>query len=499
MALTRRLTLIWGPPGTGKSKTLRAIISGAVWHAQAHKQPLRLLIASNNYTAIDNVLLDVDALLAKVVGGKPYRLFRLQSQYNDPPADLKKHPDIKPVIVKTTQAPADVQALQAMLDTPAGIVVVASPPQQLHNLAVATKNKRKNETASRTQQRWFDLLIIDEASQLGVAEATLVVSKAAENAAFVLAGDDKQLPPIQPATPPEDLDHVVDSVYNYIRHYHKVAPHPLQLNYRSSQTLVDFTKCAGYDPRLCAYHDNLRLTLLAPGIPLEYPDNWPNELYWTPSWAQLLEPQHPAVCFIYDDDIAGQSNAFEADAVATLIWLMYGRLDRQLTDERKANKFAALSGRSHDEKSFWKVAVGVVTPHRAQMSKIVSRLQAVFPSHDPTAIWNAVDTVERFQGQQRDVIIASFGIGDEDLIRSEDEFLYSLNRFNVMASRARAKLIVLLTRSLVDHLADVGDVLEESRLLKNYAESFCQSPTSITLGFRENGVDTLRPGTLRTR
>jgi superfamily I DNA and/or RNA helicase len=458
-----------------------------------------LLIASNNYTAIDNVLIGVDTLLAKVIGGKPYRLFRLQSQYNNPPADLNKHPDIEQVIVKTTQAPMDVQDLQARLDTPVGIVVVAGPPQQLHNLAIATKNKSKKETSDRTQRRWFDLLIIDEASQLGVAEATLVVSKAANNAAFVLAGDDKQLPPIQPATPPEDLDHVVGSVYNYIRHHHQVTPRPLQVNYRSCQTLVDFTKCAGYDPGLRAYHEDLRLTLLAPGIPTERPANWPNALYWTPSWAQLLDPQHPAACFIYEDDVAGQSNTFEADAVAALIWLLYGRLDRQLTGERVGDTFAALTGQSHDEKSFWERAVGVVTPHRAQMSKIVSRLQAIFPSHNPTTVWNAVDTVERFQGQQRDVIFASFGLGDADLIRSEDEFLYSLNRFNVMASRARAKLIVLLTRSLVDHLADDGDVLQESRLLKNYAESFCQSPTSIVLGFRENGSDTLRPGILRVR
>jgi DNA replication ATP-dependent helicase Dna2 len=160
--------------------------------------------------------------------------------------------------------------------------------------------------------------------------------------------------------------------------------------------------------------------------------------------------------------------------------------------------FAAPTGQAHDEKNFWERTVGVVTPHRAQMSKIVGRLQAIFPSHNPTTIWNAVDTVERFQGQQRDVIFASFGLGDADLIRSEDEFLYSLNRFNVMASRARAKLIVLLTRSLVDHLADDGDVLQESRLLKNYSESFCQSPTPITLGFREQGVDIFRHGILRT-
>ncbi|WP_129678028.1 DEAD/DEAH box helicase [Candidatus Chloroploca sp. Khr17] len=498
-ALTRRLALIWGPPGTGKSQTLRAIIAGAVWDAHQHRQPLRLLIASNNYTAIDNVLIGVDTLLAQVLPGQPYRLFRIQSQYNAPPAELQKHPAIEPVIVKTTQAPADVQNLQTLLDVPTEIVVVAGPPQQLHNLAIATKNKSKKETAERTQQRWFDLIIIDEASQLGVAEATLVVSKAAEGASFVLAGDDKQLPPIQPATPPEGLEHVVGSVYNYIRHHHHVAPLPLQINYRSCQTLVDFTKHAGYDPGLRAYHEDLRLTLLAPGFPAVQPTAWPKTLYWTPAWAQLLDPQHPATCFIYEDDIAGQANDFEADAVAALLWLLYGRLDQQLTGERQGAASAPLTGRPADAQRFWDLTVGVVTPHRAQMSKIVSRLQAIFPEHDPTAIWNAVDTVERFQGQQRDVIIASFGLGDADLIRSEDEFLYSLNRFNVMASRARAKLIVLVTRSLVDHLADDGDVLQESRLLKNYAESFCHVPTSIVLGFRTNGMDTLRPGILRVQ
>jgi DNA replication ATP-dependent helicase Dna2 len=49
-------------------------------------------------------------------------------------------------------------------------------------------------------QPWFDLVLIDEASQLDVAMSTLVVSKAADGAAFVLAGDDLQLAPIQRGT-----------------------------------------------------------------------------------------------------------------------------------------------------------------------------------------------------------------------------------------------------------------------------------------------------------
>ena len=47
-------------------------------------------------------------------------------------------------------------------------------------------------------------------------------------------------------------------------------------------------------------------------------------------------------------------------------------------------------------------------------------------------------------------MIATFALGDPDAISDEDEFLLSLNRFNVMASRARAKLVVLVSRQVVD-------------------------------------------------
>ncbi|QXD15800.1 AAA family ATPase [Rhodocaloribacter litoris] len=503
-ALTRRLALIWGPPGTGKSQTLRAVVAGAVWLAHRAGKPLRLLIAAGTYAAVDNVLLGADRLLAALLPEKPYRLVRIQSSYSELPVEqAEAHPDVETLTVKTTRAPEEVLTLQGLLEHPEEIVVVAGPSQQLHNLALATKNKSKPRVSARpalTQRRWFDLVLIDEASQLDVAESTLVVSKAADEAAFVLAGDDKQLPPIHQATPPQDLDHLVGSVYGYVRHHHGVAPCPLQVNYRSCQTLVAFTKQAGYDPRLHAHHRDLRLALLTSRFPEERPEDWPAMLHWTPGWAALLAPSKPAACFIYEDEVASQANAFEADAVAALLRLFYGRVDRQLAGELDEDgREKPLTGRPHDPEGFWNRAVGVVTPHRAQMGKIVARLQAAFPDHDPGLIWGAVDTVERFQGQQRDVIVASFGLGDPDLIRAEDEFLYSLNRFNVMASRARAKLIVFTTRSLVDHLSNDADVLEESRLLKNFAESFCKDPQLLTLGYLDEGRLVERAGVLRTR
>jgi superfamily I DNA and/or RNA helicase len=132
---------------------------------------------------------------------------------------------------------------------------------------------------------------------------------------------------------------------------------------------------------------------------------------------------------------------------------------------------------------FWRYGVGVVTPHRAQQALVVSGLQRVFgPTVPPSTIRESVDTVERFQGQQRDVMIATFALGDPDAISDEDEFLLSLNRFNVMASRARAKLIVFVSRQVVDHLSADPDVLRGSALLKTFVETFCSNHRPMTLG-----------------
>lgn len=65
----------------------------------------------------------------------------------------------------------------------------------------------------------------------------------------------------------------------------------------------------------------------------------------------------------------------------------------------------------------------------------------------------------------------------------------SLHRFNVMASRARAKLIVLVTQEVVDHLSEDLVTLRASRLLKHYTESFCQNYHDMELGWVDNGID----------
>ena len=505
-ALTRGLTLIWGPPGTGKSRTLRGIIAAAAAEAHATGRGLRVLIAAHSYRAMDNVLLGLDDLMPQVLPEKPYELYRVQSGYNLlSQEEQARHPDVVAVTPGSLyeKGTPEVLALKERLESDEGIVIVATTPHQIHNLALSTKFKSRptgGKLKKLPNSRWFDLVVIDEASQLDVAASTLLVSKRRDDGAIVLAGDDLQLAPIHKADAPTGLEHLVGSVYGFARHRHGVKPMPLQVNYRSNKTLVSFVRQAGYDPGLRAYHPDLRLALLNPSLYTERPADWPDTLHWSPGWAALLDPAEPTACFIYDDEVSSQVNTFEAQAVAAMLWLLYRNASAQLDGERTLDGSDLVpSTKRHTPESFWTQGVGVVTPHKAQMGLVVQELRRVFPGHDPKLVWSAVDTVERFQGQERDVIVASFGLGDPDLIRAEDEFLYSLNRFNVMASRARTKLIVLTTRSLVDHLSNDADVLNQSRLLKSYAESFCRNPQHLTLGYQEAGASVERSGVLRTR
>lgn len=246
-----------------------------------------------------------------------------------------------------------------------------------------------------------------------------------------------------------------------------MPPHSLDINYRSNHTLVEFTRRANYSDRLKAHKHDLALDLDPLPTTVAAPPGWPDSLSWSLNWGKLLDPAYPTVAFTYPDEAAGQANFFEANTVAAVAWLLRHHLRDQLLGEKQLNgSYADPSADLHTPESFWKTALGVVTPHKAQMSRIVEQLQNIFGDDNPAQIRAAVDTVERFQGQERDVIVASFGIGDADLIRAEDEFLFSLRRFNVLTSRARAKLIVLAPESLIEYLPDEVTVLSQAHLLK---------------------------------
>ena len=489
-ALTHRASLIWGPPGTGKSLTVRAVIVGAVLDAQARGQTVRVLLTASTYTAIDNVLADAAADIEALLPGQ-CGMFRVRSSFQEQPVNI---PHLNDVEIDRGNPSPRLVGLKNELEHPTRCVLVGATPEQVYNLLTSNQG-------SACEER-FDLILVDEASQMDVAHAVLPFCSVAVNGSIVLAGDHLQLPPIHKAEPPAGLEDMVGSIYEYWRSRYQVVERALDVNYRSNDTLVAFAREAGYRAALTSYSPNLRLELTSP-LPSSQPGNWPASHHWTPEWSQLLDPEQPVTCFVYEDGRSSQRNEFEADAVVALATLLHGRVASALSGEVDplTGGVRPPSATPYSTTEFWKKALGVVTPHRAQQAAIVSRLHQVFGATGAVAdaIRNAVDTVERFQGQQRDVIIASYTLGDPDQIADEEEFLMSLNRFNVVASRARAKLVVFVSQEVINHLARDVTVLTESRMLKVFAESFCASSRPMTLGHIEGSVTQQRSGSFRWR
>ncbi len=482
-ALSYRLSLIWGPPGTGKSRTLHAIILGALLDAIAARRPLRVLITGPTYEAIDNVFLK---LYADLLGPGPFtspqvRSYRLRSE-------TRPLGDNTPAAIDLIKANFPT-LLTSLLDNQ-DLFLVGGTPQQVYNLASADDLS--------CVRGLFDFIVIDEASQLDVATSALVLAPAAADSTLVIAGDPMQLPPIHQAEAPLNLENLVGPIFTYFSKRHNLATEVLEENYRSNTTIVELAHIAEYPTSLHAYSTDLEINLLQePAI--APPAGWPAGLSWSPHWASFLTPSRQALTFVYNEGRSSQWNQFEADTTAAIAFSLFGILGDQLANERNpvTGNAIAVTNTAFNAADFWATGIGIVTPHRAQQALVTTRLQQVFPDHDPALIRRAVDTVERFQGQQRDIILATFALGDPDAIGSEEEFLLSLNRFNVMASRARAKLIVLISRQIVDHLASDIAVIRQSSLLKSYVETFCSRAQSITLPYLRNGTIVTVPGELR--
>ena len=79
---------------------------------------------------------------------------------------------------------------------------------------------------------------------------------------------------------------------------------------------------------------------------------------------------------------------------------------------------------------------------------------------------SAVDTVERFQGDERDVIIVSATESDPAYLLQRSDFILDARRLNVALSRARKKLILLASRSVFDLLPPEEELFEQSLLWK---------------------------------
>lgn len=82
--------------------------------------------------------------------------------------------------------------------------------------------------------------------------------------------------------------------------------------------------------------------------------------------------------------------------------------------------------------------IGIISPHRLQNNTIFAALKEALPF---SVKLPRIDTVERMQGSEFDIVIFSATVSDKDMIHNP--FLKDYRRFNVALTRARKKFILV--------------------------------------------------------
>jgi len=246
---------------------------------------------------------------------------------------------------------------------------------------VAATTASCGSRAMQTQS--FDVAVVDEAGQL-TEPGTLAALTRADR--FVLVGDDEQLPPVVRAE--NDLQ---ESLFERLHEEFPGASTLLERQYRMAQRIQSFPSRAFYDDQLRPATGEVAAHSVG-DLPGVSPDLLP---------AHLRE----RVAFVDPDGHAdGNTNPREADEVAGVV---ASYLDAGVAPED----------------------IGVIAPYRAQVATVRARV--------PDDI--TVDTVDRFQGSSKDVIVVSFvATGSLDSPIFED-----YRRVNVALTRAKRALVLV--------------------------------------------------------
>ena len=106
--------------------------------------------------------------------------------------------------------------------------------------------------------------------------------------------------------------------------------------------------------------------------------------------------------------------------------------------------------------------VAVVAPHHHQIAALREELSRVGIAGRAQP---KINTVEKMQGQEAELVLILFGLTDAEAISAEASFIYALRRFNVAATRSRRKTVLLLSAAVED-----GAMIEAHSLTAPVAE-----------------------------
>ena len=96
--------------------------------------------------------------------------------------------------------------------------------------------------------------------------------------------------------------------------------------------------------------------------------------------------------------------------------------------------------------------IAILSPFRAQAANIRRAIRKCKEISEVDYKKISSDTIDKMQGQEREVILYSLVSGNTEYMMEMAEFLYSPNKMNVAFSRAKSKLIIVGSLSKIDKL-----------------------------------------------
>lgn len=259
----------------------------------------------------------------------------------------------------------------------------------------------------------FDYVIMDEASQVPVYLALIPLLKTNK---FVLIGDNKQLQPIKNNNASYLLN---KSIFNLLIEKYPNNYTFLNTQYRMNKKISDIASNLYYDNKLLTGDavKNQKISLK-------------NNKYFLLNEDVITFIDTSDVNFNEVDLAGGCCNKYESCLVLHLV-------DALLSNDISCEE------------------IGIITPYRKQKNHIIKLL-------NNKGINIECDTIYRFQGREKDVIIISFCKSlNKSLNDFQKKFLADENQLNVSLTRSRKKLIIIGNYSMLGSAQNIKDLVNE--------------------------------------
>ncbi len=400
--------LLWGPPGTGKtSKMLKNLV-----HYLTEKTTQNILLLAYTNRAVDEICEAIQDIGEHIKDD----YIRIGSKYSTHSRFFNNLFDKK---IEGVTTRSDLKAII-----------------KKHRIFVATVSSMSNKKDLLLLKK-FDTVIIDEASQI---LEPMLIGLLPNFKKFILIGDHKQLPAVVTQDPDDSkiwqtslkeigLNNMRDSLFErlFLRCIENKWDHAFDmLSYqgRMHQEIMDFPNLYFYEkklhilPEYCGVDQSSPSKVCLPNTPTRLEKHLANHRF-----SFISTP-------VDDESRTRKTNKYEAETIAELVD-SYCRV-------YEASGFAIDHNRT----------IGIITPYRAQIAQIKKELESYGKGYESFS----VDTVERYQGSAREVILISLCLNHPDQLAS----LVSLStdgqvdrKLNVALTRARKQLVVVGNENLL--------------------------------------------------